>query len=61
MVRTAERKKATKAPARRRAEPHVIARKYLSPDGVREISSSRLTEAIQAVKDGRLLKAAKKL
>jgi hypothetical protein len=54
MVRTAERKKATRAAAKRtsgKAGPRVIARKYLSPGGIREISSKRLTEAIKAVKD----------
>lgn len=35
--------------------PHVISRKYLSPVGVREISSKRLTAAIKAVKKARAL------
>lgn len=33
------------------AAPRVISRKYLSPAGVREISSSRITAAIKAVKE----------
>lgn len=42
---------ATQQKAEPVAAPRVISRKYLSPPGVREISSKRLTAAIKAVKE----------
>jgi hypothetical protein len=50
-TKSAAKRSVRNARAGEAAAPRVISRKYLSPAGVREISSRRLTAAIKAVKE----------